>query len=133
MELSFHHTDLQSEAPRVLPHPLVPEVRFVAAGTSMPSDLEQFLEGRSAGGINDINRWYVTVWHRQGVETLAAQATFIWNNYHQQVCGEALYIDDQFKALNLRPYIMMLGYGLWGVAYDEEKHPPFSYDDLFPS
>ncbi len=133
MEFSLHQSDLQPGARRVLPYPLTPEACFIAAGTTMPGSLVDFLGGHSTGRIDDSNRWYILVWDRRDNHILAAQATFVWSNEHQQAFCEAMNIEDRFRALYLRPYLMMLGFGLWGVSYDERKHPPFTYDDLFAS
>lgn len=132
MMYSLHPTDLKPDARRVAPHPLVPQTQFHPAGVFLPTDVATFLEIHDVYPRPDLNRWHVSIWNAETDDnTPAAQASFVWD--YQRVICEAIEVQDGYRAINLRPYVMQLGYGLWGVVYDEDKHPPFTYDDLFPS
>ena len=132
MMYSLHPTDLKPDARRVAPYPLVPKAQFHPAGVFLPADVAGFLESHDVYPRPDLNRWHVSIWNTETDEvTPAAQASFVWD--YQRVICEAIEVQDVYLSLNLEPCIMQLGYGLWGIAYDAEKHPPFTYDDLFPS
>ena len=132
MMYSLHPTDLKSDARRVAPHPLVPQAQFHSAGVFLPADVAAFLESHDVYARPDLNRWYVSVWNTETDDTApAAQASFVWD--YQHVICEAIEVQQVYLPLNLEPYIMQLGYGLWGAGYGENKHPPFSYSDLFES
>jgi len=132
MMYSLHPTDLKSDARRVAPHPLVPQAQFHPAGLFLPADLAAFLGSHDVYPRPDLNRWHVSIWNTETDDAApAAQASFVWD--YQRVICQAIEVQEVYYSINLEPYMMQLGYGLWGVAYDEEKHPPFTYDDLYPS
>lgn len=123
MMYSLHPIDLKPEARRVAPHPLVPQAHFHPAGVFLPADLAVFLESYDVFPRPDLNRWHVSIWNTETDDTgPAAQASFVWD--YQRVICEAIEVQDVYLSLNLEPYIMQLGYGLWGVGYDAEMHPP---------
>ena len=125
MIYSLHPTDLKPDARRVTPHPLVPQAQFHPAGVFLPADVAVFLENQDVYPRPDLNRWLVSIWNVETDDNSpAAQASFVWD--YQRVICEAIEVQDEYLTLNLEPYILQLGYGLWGVAYNVEKHPPYT-------
>jgi hypothetical protein len=125
MIYSLHPTDLKPDARRVAPHPLVPQAQFHPAGVFLPADVAVFLENHDVYPRPDLNRWHVSIWNVETDDNSpAAQASFVWD--YQRVICEAIEVQDVYHSLNLEPYIMQLGYGLWGVAYDAKKHPLYT-------
>ena len=115
MIYSLHPTDLKPDARRVTPHPLVPQAQFHPAGVFLPADVAVFLENHDVYPRPDLNRWHLSIWNTEAEDaTPAAQASFVWD--YQRVICEAIEVQDVYRSLNLEPYIMQLGYGLWGLG-----------------
>lgn len=132
MMYSLHPTDLKPDARHVAPLPLVPQAQFHPAGVFLPADVAVFLENHDVYPRPDLNRWHVSIWNAETDEANpVAQASFVWD--YQRVICEAIEVQDVYQSINLEPYILQLGFGLWGVSYDEDRHRPYTYDDLFPS
>lgn len=125
MMYSLHPTDLKPDARRVAPHPLVPRAQFHPAGVFLPTDVAAFLESHNVYPRPDLNRWHVSIWNTETDDAApAAQASFVWD--YQRVICEAIEAQDVYLNLKLEPYMMQLGYGLWGLGDGEEEQPSFT-------
>ncbi len=118
MLYSFHKSALKPGAPRFLPHPLVTIVLSLGAGLPLEDSIESFLHQNGVDTGVARNRWYVEIWHRGDFDEIAAKASFAWHDGN--VIAEAVHIETVYHGLNLEPYLVNLGRGLWQVEHLEE-------------
>lgn len=114
MMLSFHKTDLVPGAPRFLPYPLVVAALSLGAGLPLESGVASFLQENGVDTDIARSRWYFEIWHRGDVDEIAARASFAWQD--GIAITEAVNIEPHYQGLNLEPYLLTLGHGLWGAG-----------------
>jgi len=115
MMLSFHKTDLLPGSPRFLPYPLVVAALSLGAGVPLEGGVADFLHQHGIDTDVARSRWYLEVWHRGDVDEIAAKASFAWQD--GSVIPEAVHIEPDYHGLNLEPYLLALGRGLWQTAH----------------
>ncbi len=113
MIYSIHNTDLTSDAPRVVPAPMTTGALYLGAGIPLEDEVAEFLTNHGDDPADERGRWYIEVWDRSGQDVVAAKASFIWSD--GDVLCEAISVDPDYSALDLKTYLQRLGSGLWGV------------------
>ena len=111
MMLSFHKTDIVPGAPRFLPYPLVVAIVSLGAGVPLEAGIADLLHEHGIDIDVARNRWYLEIWHRGDIDETAAKASFAWLDGN--VIVEAVHIEAGYHGLNLEPYLVNLGCGLW--------------------
>ena len=79
----------------------------------LESGVASFLHENGVDINVDRSRWYFEIWHRGDIDEIAAKASFIWHD--GSVITEAVHIAPGYDGLNLEPYLITLGRGLWQV------------------
>ncbi len=114
MMYSFHKSDLQPGAPRVLPAPLIPAALFLGAGLPLDPEISDFLTQHGVDTNIAINRWYFEVWYRGEETEQAASASYVWDG--DRVVCEAISVEPAFASLNMEAYLDQIGHGIWGQS-----------------
>tara|TARA_R110002072_G_scaffold180668_1_gene336658 strand:+ start:225 stop:527 length:303 start_codon:yes stop_codon:yes gene_type:complete len=97
---------------------MVTIVLSLGAGLHLEGGIADFLHDNGIDIDVAKSRWYFEVWNRGDVDEIAAKASFAWHDGN--VIAEAVYIEAGYHGLNLEPYLVKLGRGLWQVKHLEE-------------
>lgn len=112
MMYSFHKSDLQPGAPRVLPAPLIPAALFLGAGLPLDPEIAEFLSSNGVDISIDTNRWYFVVWYRDERPYPAATASYAMDG--DEVVCEAISVEPEHQSLDIEAYLNQIGHGIWG-------------------
>ena len=110
---SFHKTDLEPLAPRVLPAPLVAAALFISAGPHMADEVGDFLVEHGRPLNVQPNIWMTVVWDRSRDEYPIAQAAYSWMD--QEVVREAVTVHDDYATLPIEEFMDGMGCALFGL------------------
>lgn len=111
---SFHKSDLEPSAPRVLPAPLVAAALFISAGPHMADEVGEFLAEHGRPLDVERNIWLTVVWDRSVGEYPIAQAAYSWMN--QEVVREAATVHPDYSPLGIVSFMDGMGSALFGSA-----------------
>jgi len=113
MFYSYHTSDLNSDAPRVLPAPMIVGALYLGAGIPLEDEMAEFLVNHGGDPTDERGRWYVEIWDRSGQDVIAAKASFIWSD--GDVLCEAISVHPEYASLDVEAYLQRLGCGLWSA------------------